>query len=214
MASSGFSQIRLYQNTNSSIPVGVYTDVTNDFISTADVSNVVEDELYDYDGCNKTVSGLNPGTQYYFWVECIDEAGNSSGIQSLGSITTAAPASLDYTQIASSSIWSAAISPYRVLSYAPSGGTAYVSYHFSASEILGGPASTVYKVRLDGGGAWSIISDDSSTFGNPGGDGNWQYSDQNNAGSPREAAVDVVHGAGYYFADDLFYTGFVDPNKP
>lgn len=89
MASSGFSQIRLYQNTTSSIPVGVYTDVTNDFLSTADSSTVIEDELYDYDGCNKTVSGLSPGTQYYFWVECIDEAGNSSGIQSLGSITTA-----------------------------------------------------------------------------------------------------------------------------
>ena len=91
MASSGFSQIRLYQNTTSSIPVGVYTDVTNDFISTADSSTVIEDELYDYDGCNKTVTGLSPGTQYYFWVECIDEAGNSSGIQSLGSITTASP---------------------------------------------------------------------------------------------------------------------------
>ena len=36
MASTGFSQIRLYQNTTSSIPVGVYTDVTADFISTAD----------------------------------------------------------------------------------------------------------------------------------------------------------------------------------
>ena len=178
-------------------------------------NTVIEDELCDYDGCNKTVSGLSPGTQYYFWVEAIDEVGNSSGIQSLGSITTASPAaSLDYTrQIVSSSIWTASISPYRVLTYAPSGGTAYVSYHFSTSEILGGPAATVYKVRLDGGGVWSVISDDSSTSGNPGGDGNWQYTDQYNAGSPR-GAVDAVHGAGYYFADDLFYLGFVDPNKP
>lgn len=92
MASSGFSQIRLYQNTSSTIPIGVYTDVTNDFLSSADASNVIPDQLYDYDGCNKTISGLSPGTQYWFWVEAIDETGNSSGIQSLGSITTQAPA--------------------------------------------------------------------------------------------------------------------------
>jgi len=94
--SSGFSQIRLYQNTSSTIPVGVYTDVTNDFILSADVTNVVEDVSYDYDGCNKTVSGLSPGTQYWFWVEAIDEAGNSSGIQSLGSITTASSVPAEY----------------------------------------------------------------------------------------------------------------------
>ena len=88
---TGFSQIRLYQNTTSSIPVGVYTDITSEIIANAATSSVVEGVSYDYDNCLKTVSGLSPATQYWFWIEAIDEAGNTSGIRPLGSITTAPP---------------------------------------------------------------------------------------------------------------------------
>ena len=49
---------------------------------------MVEGVSYDYDNCLQTVSGLLPGTQYWFWVEVVDEAGNSSGIRPLGSVTT------------------------------------------------------------------------------------------------------------------------------
>ena len=85
---TGFSEIRLYQNTASTIPIGVYTDVTAELLSSAVSSTVVEGVSYVYDGCMKTVSGLLPGTQYWFWVEALDEAGNSSGISPLGSVTT------------------------------------------------------------------------------------------------------------------------------
>ena len=96
---SGFQQIRLYQNTSATIPVGVYTDVTSQFISTADATNIVPDVSYDYDGCDLTVTGLTAGTQYYYWIELIDEAGNSSGVLPIGDITTAAPPAppADYT---------------------------------------------------------------------------------------------------------------------
>lgn len=91
---SGFSEIRLYQNTTSSIPVGVYTDVTADVIGSA-MPMSLGPTLYDYDNAIKTVTGLAPGTQYWFWIELIDAEGNSGGIQPLGSHTTTAAVSDD-----------------------------------------------------------------------------------------------------------------------
>eukprot|EP00873_Tetraselmis_striata_P003585 jgi/Tetstr1/423849/TSEL_014475.t1 len=43
----------------------------------------------------KTVSGLSPGTAYWFWVELIDSAGNSSGIQPIGSQETPSVTAID-----------------------------------------------------------------------------------------------------------------------
>ena len=86
---SGFQQIRLYQSITSSIPVGVFTDITNQIISSANSSTVVPNVSYDYDGCEVTANDLTPGETYYFWVELIDSSGNSSGVRSLGNITTA-----------------------------------------------------------------------------------------------------------------------------
>ena len=86
---SGFSQIRLYQSTVATVPIGVYTDVTADFIGSATASSVVDGVSYDYDNAIKTVSGLAPDTLYWFWLEAIDSSGNSSGIRSLGSHVTA-----------------------------------------------------------------------------------------------------------------------------
>ena len=86
---SGFQQIRLYQNTVNTIP-GSFTDITS-VTSTAQSQTVNPGVLYDYNDCLKQVGSLSAGTEYWFWVECIDVEGNSSGIQSLGSITTSAP---------------------------------------------------------------------------------------------------------------------------
>eukprot|EP00873_Tetraselmis_striata_P015584 jgi/Tetstr1/435848/TSEL_024736.t1 len=76
---SGIGEVRLYHNTANTIPVGVYDDITSQFTvgSTSDAANLVK-------------GGLSPGTQYWFWVEVIDVAGNESAILPLGSITTAA----------------------------------------------------------------------------------------------------------------------------
>lgn len=86
--SDGFAAVRIYQNTTNSIPVGVFTDFQADFIGTA-TSTIDPGVSYDYDNGLKTISGLTPATEYWFWTELIDDQGNSSGILSLGSITTA-----------------------------------------------------------------------------------------------------------------------------
>eukprot|EP00873_Tetraselmis_striata_P025927 jgi/Tetstr1/446191/TSEL_003591.t1 len=75
---SGIGEVRLYHNTANTIPVGVYDDITSQFTvgSTSDAANLVK-------------GGLSPGTQYWFWVEVIDVAGNESAILPLGNIITA-----------------------------------------------------------------------------------------------------------------------------
>ena len=77
---SGIGEVRLYHNSANAIPVGVYEDITSSFTVGATSGNG-----------GLTKGGLDPGTQYWFWVELIDVAGNASAILPLGSITTALP---------------------------------------------------------------------------------------------------------------------------
>eukprot|EP00873_Tetraselmis_striata_P039772 jgi/Tetstr1/460036/TSEL_005356.t1 len=91
---SGFSEIRLYQNTTNTVPTGTYTVVTSDFIDSA-TATIAQNASYEYEDGQKTVSGLSPGTAYWFWVELIDSAGNSSGIQPIGSQETPSVTAID-----------------------------------------------------------------------------------------------------------------------
>eukprot|EP00873_Tetraselmis_striata_P001689 jgi/Tetstr1/421953/TSEL_012852.t1 len=91
---SGFSEIRLYQNTANTVPTGTYTVVTSDFIDSA-TATIAQNASYAYEDGVKTVSGLSPGTTYWFWVEFIDSAGNSSGIQPIGSQETPSVTAID-----------------------------------------------------------------------------------------------------------------------
>ncbi len=77
----GIQQVRLYKNTSSTIPVGNYTDVSSSFTLGSGVDNETLSETI-------VANGLLPMKQYYFWLEAIDESSNSSGILSLGNITT------------------------------------------------------------------------------------------------------------------------------
>jgi predicted phage tail protein len=50
-------------------------------------THITPGEVYTYLRRSVVVEGLEPGTQYYFWVEAIDTVGNSSGVQRVGSHT-------------------------------------------------------------------------------------------------------------------------------
>lgn len=80
---SGIGTVRLYKNTENSIPIGVFTDVTSSFQVGAPSDSALI-----------TASDLLPGTRYWFWVQIEDLSGNVSGIVSLGNIVTATPSPL------------------------------------------------------------------------------------------------------------------------
>ena len=73
---SGIGEVRLYHNSVNTIPIGVYEDITSSFTAGATLGTG-----------GLTKGDLDPGTQYWFWVELIDGAGNASAILPLGSIT-------------------------------------------------------------------------------------------------------------------------------
>ena len=72
----------VYTNTTSEVPV-TFTDVTSQFSGLN--PNTVADETA---SATITLSNLPPATTTFAWIEAIDEAGNSSGIQPVGSATT------------------------------------------------------------------------------------------------------------------------------
>ena len=79
----GIQQVRLYTNTVSTVPT-TFTDVTAQFSGLN--PNTVADET-----ASATITIPNllpPGTTTFAWIEAIDEAGISSGVQSVGSATT------------------------------------------------------------------------------------------------------------------------------
>lgn len=77
MAASGIGEVRLYRNTVNTIP-GSFFDVTSEFDigTTSDSASLLR-------------TGLKPGTTYWYWAEALDVNGNTSGIQFIGSATTA-----------------------------------------------------------------------------------------------------------------------------
>jgi len=132
---------------------------------------------------------------------------------------------MDYTNIVSSPLWTSAISPFRRISFLPNVYTrntfifnedqTRVYYTFSKNEVLGGNAVTSYRFHFGNGGnsnCWRFNIDLTDIPGNHGGDSRWKYDDGNN-NEYRMAVVDAVHEAGMYFADNLFFAGFVDPYK-
>jgi predicted phage tail protein len=81
---SGASEVRLYRNTVDEVPLE-YTNVTAVVLNSSTKNHATGVKRY-LDGVT-TVSGLDPGTQY-FWVQLIDARGNTAGPQPAGSYTT------------------------------------------------------------------------------------------------------------------------------
>ena len=78
----GIQQVRLYQNTVSTAPT-TFTDVTTGFsgLNSTTVADESTNGLI-------TLPNLTPGVTTFAWIEALDEAGNSSGIVSCGSMQT------------------------------------------------------------------------------------------------------------------------------
>jgi predicted phage tail protein len=82
---SGVTEVRLYRNTIDTVPTN-YNNVTAAVLNSSTKNHATGVKRY-LDGVT-TVSGLDPGTTYYFWVELIDARGNTAGPQSAESYTT------------------------------------------------------------------------------------------------------------------------------
>ncbi len=95
----GIQQVRLYTNTISTPPT-TFTDVTTHF-SGLD-PNTVADEVA---SATITLSNLPSATTVFAWIEALDEAGNSSGIQPVGSATTSPPPIIGRGLIPSGASW-------------------------------------------------------------------------------------------------------------
>ena len=125
---SGIGEVRLFHNNVNAIPVGVYEDITSSFTvgATSGTGGL-------------TKGGLDPGTQYWFWVELIDVAGNASAILPLGSITTASSEPAPVPSTATESLVVTSLATMAAGSVAPS--TPFASLANLPDFLVGVPMS-------------------------------------------------------------------------
>jgi hypothetical protein len=87
---NGFQEVRLFVTATDAQPAVGSNTFTNVLPQLLDDdgpdtgTDVTPGEVYSYLHRSAVVSGLDPGT-YYFWVEAIDTVGNSSGVHRVGS---------------------------------------------------------------------------------------------------------------------------------
>ena len=142
---TGIGQVRLYRNTSNAVP-GSYNDVTSSFAVGQNASQAV----------TLAETGLAPNTQYWYWVQLIDLAGNDSGVLPLGSVTTTPDTTVPTISSATASLvsnrnvsmtWSASdnIQVSTVYVYITTDSAAVTAATIMASGVSQGGATTAYS---------------------------------------------------------------------